>query len=97
MKTATTTAKSSSQAPVAKESSSSSTTQTTNEDSNTVISQFASAAKLYGQSDLSFMITAQSGSDYTIEVRQNNAASDSANLVGIYQYNATSGAVSKTF
>ncbi|WP_054726558.1 hypothetical protein [Paucilactobacillus hokkaidonensis] len=85
---------------VANNSSSSSTSSaatTTDTDSNSVVASFARAVGYYGKSGYTFNITGQSGSTYTIEVRQNNQAGDVANLIGIYQYNLSTGAVNKTF
>ncbi|KIS04162.1 hypothetical protein [Paucilactobacillus wasatchensis] len=76
-------------------SSGSSSTASSTADS--VIPNFAKAAGYYGKSGYQFDVTGQTGSTYTIEVRQNNQAGDVANLVGIYQYNSTTGGVTKTF
>ncbi|WP_010623201.1 hypothetical protein ABTQ33_10420 [Paucilactobacillus suebicus] len=91
-------ASSSTSGTVAANNASSSTASSTTSDStnNSVISKFASAIGLYGKSGYGFTIDSQSGSTYTIEVRQNNQANDVANLVGIYQYNSSTGAVTKT-
>lgn len=66
-------------------------------DTNSIIASFAQAAGYYGQSGYSFNITGQSGSTYTIEVRQDNSAGDVANLVGIYSYDSSTGSVSQTY
>lgn len=91
-------ASSSTSGTAAANNASSSTASSTTSDStnNSVISKFASAIGLYGKSGYGFTIDSQSGSTYTIEVRQNNQANDVANLVGIYQYNSSTGAVTKT-
>lgn len=79
-------------------SSAASSSATANSDeTNNIISNFAMASGYYGKSDYTFNITGQSGAIYTIEVRQNNQAGDVANLIGIYQYNPTTGVVNKTF
>lgn len=77
-------------------SQASSTSATSDENQNTVISKFASAVGFYGKSGYSFTIDSQSGQTYTIEVRHDNQDGSVANLVGIYQYNASTGAVNKT-
>lgn len=67
----------------------SSTATTTPTDQNTIIGNFAKAAGYYGSSNYSFMVTGQSGSDYTIEVRATDGDSQVQNLVGIFDYNAS--------
>lgn len=78
-------------------SASSSSSATNSNQTNSIVSSFAKAAGYYGKSGYMFNITGQSGSVYTVEVRQDNQAGDVANLIGIYQYNPTTGAVNKTF
>lgn len=90
-----TTSSTSSNSRAVTNSSSSTTTTTTDEDDNSVIAKFASAIGYYGKSGYGFTITSQSGQNYTIEVRQDNEAGDVANLIGIYHYNSSTGAVSK--
>ncbi|WP_137597722.1 hypothetical protein [Paucilactobacillus kaifaensis] len=76
---------------------SSSSVAANSDQSNSIVSSFAKAAGYYGKSGYMFNVTGQTGSVYTIEVRQNNDAGDVANLIGIYQYNPTTGSVNKTF
>lgn len=77
-------------------SSSSNSSSSATTDENSIISKFASAVGYYGKSGYSFTIDGQSGQTYTIEVRKDNQDGSVANLVGIYQYNASTGAVTKT-
>lgn len=69
------------------ESSSNSTSEVVPTNKMTVISNFAKAAGYYGSTKYSFMVTSESGSDYTIEVRAIDGDSQVQSLVGIFDYN----------
>lgn len=63
--------------------------------SDTIVQQFANKMGFDGTQGYQIMPTAQSGNTYTFEVRQKNSDNTVANLIGIYQYNGQTGAVTK--
>lgn len=62
--------------------------------SESVINAFASKEG-FNQSGYGISPVAKNGNVYRFEVRKNNADNTVANLVGIYEYNASTGAVTK--
>lgn len=99
-------ASSSAQSSQANSSSSSTTTSSSSSSSSAVNSAAASqtgmdvinafAAKMnFNQSSYGIIPEGKDGDVYTFEVRQNNDDNTVAHLIGIYQYNAATGAVTK--
>lgn len=99
-------ASSSAQSSQANSSSSSTTASSSSSSSSAVNSAAASqtgmdvinafAAKMnFNQSSYGIIPEGKDGDVYTFEVRQNNDDSTVAHLIGIYQYNAATGAVTK--
>ena len=99
-------ASSSAQSSQANSSSSSTTASSSSSSSSAVISAAASqtgmdvinafAAKMnFNQSSYGIIPEGKDGDVYTFEVRQNNDDNTVAHLIGIYQYNAATGAVTK--
>lgn len=99
-------ASSSAQSSQANSSSSSTTASSSSSSSSAVNSAAASqtgmdvinafAAKMnFNQSSYGIIPEGKDGDVYTFEVRQNNDDNTVAHLIGIYQYNATTGAVTK--
>lgn len=99
-------ASSSAQSSQANSSSSSTTASSSSSSSSTVNSAAASqtgmdvinafAAKMnFNQSSYGIIPEGKDGDVYTFEVRQNNDDNTVAHLIGIYQYNAATGAVTK--
>ncbi|MGN1280258.1 MAG: hypothetical protein ACI4T4_06165 [Limosilactobacillus sp.] len=94
----TSTTKSSASSAITKNSSQSSTAanETVNsQTSDQVVTQFANKMGFVGSKGYEIIPTAKNGSVYRFEVRQNNQDNTVANMVGIYQYNSQSGAVTK--
>lgn len=101
-----TSASSSAQSSQANSSSSSTTASSSSSSSSAVNSAAASqtgmdvinafAAKMnFNQSSYGIIPEGKDGDVYTFEVRQNNDDNTVAHLIGIYQYNAATGAVTK--
>lgn len=92
----TTSASSSSAASTSTSSSSSSVANATaaSSTSESVISQFASKMG-FSQQGYGIIPVSQNGNVYRFEVRQSNADNTVANLIGIYDYNADTGAVTQ--
>jgi len=92
----TTSASSSSAASTSTSSSSSSVANATaaSSTSESVISQFASKMG-FSQQGYGIIPVSQNGNVYWFEVRQSNADNTVANLIGIYDYNADTGAVTQ--
>ncbi len=65
-----------------------------NSTSESVISQFASKMG-FSQQGYGIIPVSQNGDVYRFEVRQSNADNTVANLIGIYDYNADTGAVTQ--
>lgn len=85
---------------VAKSSSSSSQQRIANQDasdktSNSVVEAFANKMGFTGEKGYSIIPTSANGNVYKLEVRQNNSDNTVSNMVGIYQYNSQTGAVTK--
>lgn len=79
-------------------SQSSSTAANANVDSQTsdqVVTQFANKMGFVGSKGYEIIPTAKNGNVYRFEVRQNNQDNTVASMIGIYQYNSQSGAVTK--
>lgn len=78
--------------------SSSTTAANANVDSQTsdqVVTQFANKMGFAGSKGYEIIPTAKNGSVYRFEVRQNNQDNTVASMIGIYQYNSQTGAVTK--
>lgn len=91
---------SSASSAVAKKSSSQSSTTAANanvdsQTSDQVVTQFANKMGFVGNKGYEIIPTAKNGSVYRFEVRQNNQDNTVANMIGIYQYNSQTGAVTK--
>lgn len=63
--------------------------------SDNVVRQFANKMGFSGSQGYQIMPTGKTGNVYKFEVRQNNSDNTVANLIGIYQYNSQTGAVTK--
>ena len=63
--------------------------------SGNVVQQFANKMGFSGSQGYQIMPTGKTGNVYKFEVRQNNSDNTVANLIGIYQYNSQTGAVTK--
>ncbi|MQB90729.1 hypothetical protein [Limosilactobacillus reuteri] len=63
--------------------------------SDNVVQQFANKMGFSGSQGYQIMPTGKTGNVYKFEVRQNNSDNTVANLIGIYQYNSQTGAVTK--
>ncbi|GGI63935.1 hypothetical protein [Limosilactobacillus caviae] len=63
--------------------------------SSDVVQQFANKMGFSGSQGYQIMPTGKTGNVYKFEVRQNNSDNTVANLIGIYQYNSQTGAVTK--
>lgn len=63
--------------------------------SDSVITSFANKMGFDGSKGYAITPTAVNGHVYKLEVRQNNGDNTVANLIGIYQYNSQTGAVTK--
>ncbi|MGM9891566.1 hypothetical protein [Limosilactobacillus sp.] len=77
-------------------SNSNSSSQTTSDQTNDdVVVEFANKMGFSGDKGYQIIQTDKSGNTYKFEVRRSNSDNTVANLVGIYQYNTQSGAVTK--
>ena len=96
---ATSTSRSSATSTVAKNSSSQSSTaanaKVDSQTSDQVVTQFANKMGFVGNKGYEIIPTAKNGSVYRFEVRQNNQDNTVASMIGIYQYNSQTGAVTK--
>ena len=63
--------------------------------SDNVVQQFANKMGFSGSQGYQIMPTGKTGNVYKFEVRQNNSDNTVANLIGIYQYNSQTVAVTK--
>lgn len=63
--------------------------------SDNVVQQFANKMGFSGSQGYQIMPTSKTGNVYKFEVRQNNSDNTVASLIGIYQYNSQTGAVTK--
>ena len=63
--------------------------------SDNVVQQFANKMGFSGSQGYQIMPTGKTGNVYKFEVRQNNSDNTVASLIGIYQYNSQTGAVTK--
>lgn len=91
-------ASSSSSQAISKSSSSksNSSSQTTSDQTNDdVVVEFANKMGFSGEKGYQIIQTGKSGNTYKFEVRRNNNDNTVSNMVGIYQYNTQSGAVTK--
>lgn len=84
----------SSSAAVSSSSSSAANSQAASQTGMDVIDAFA-AKMSFNQSSYGIIPEGKDGDVYTFEVRQNNDDNTVAHLIGIYQYNAVTGAVNK--
>ena len=93
------TSRSSATSMVAKNSSSQSSTaanaKVDSQTSDQVVTQFANKMGFVGNKGYEIIPTAKNGSVYRFEVRQNNQDNTVASMIGIYQYNSQTGAVTK--
>ena len=93
------TSRSSATSTVAKNSSSQSSTAANatvdSQTSDQVVTQFANKMGFIGNKGYEIIPTAKNGSVYRFEVRQNNQDNTVASMIGIYQYNSQTGAVTK--
>lgn len=93
------TSRSSATSTVAKNSSSQSSTAANatvdSQTSDQVVTQFANKMGFVGNKGYEIIPTAKNGSVYRFEVRQNNQDNTVASMIGIYQYNSQTGAVTK--
>ena len=93
------TSRSSATSMVAKNSSSQSSTaanaKVDSQTSDQVVTQFANKMGFIGNKGYEIIPTAKNGSVYRFEVRQNNQDNTVASMIGIYQYNSQTGAVTK--
>lgn len=65
------------------------------ETSSDVVNRFANKLGFDGAKGYEIIPTAKNGNIYRFEVRRNNQDNSVANMVGIYQYNSQTGAVTK--
>lgn len=63
--------------------------------SDQVVDQFANKMGFTGEKGYEIIPTAKNGNLYRFEVRQNNQDNTVASMIGIYQYNGQTGAVTK--
>ncbi|WP_076459149.1 hypothetical protein [Limosilactobacillus caccae] len=63
--------------------------------SDSVVTAFANKMGFSGAQGYQIMPTGKTGNVYKFEVRQNNSDNTVASLIGIYQYNSQTGAVTK--
>lgn len=92
--TSTSTSNSTSASSAAGSSSSAANSQAASQTGMDVIDAFA-AKMSFNQSSYGIIPEGKDGDVYTFEVRQNNDDNTVAHLIGIYQYNAVTGAVEK--
>lgn len=78
------------------QSSSAANQAASDETSDNVVQQFANKMGFSGSQGYQIMPTGKTGNVYKFEVRQNNSDNTVANLIGIYQYNSQTGAVTKS-
>ena len=69
--------------------------QASDKTSDSVVEAFANKMGFTGEKGYSIIPTSANGSVYKLEVRQNNSDNTVASLIGIYQYNSQTGAVTK--
>ncbi|WP_251575503.1 hypothetical protein [Limosilactobacillus agrestimuris] len=69
--------------------------QASDKTSDRVVEAFANKMGFTGEKGYSIIPTSASGNIYKLEVRQNNSDNTVSNMVGIYQYNSQTGAVTK--
>ncbi len=92
--TSTSTSNSTTASSAASSSSSAANSQAASQTGMDVIDAFA-AKMSFNQSSYGIIPEGKDGDVYTFEVRQNNDDNTVAHLIGIYQYNAVTGAVEK--
>lgn len=63
--------------------------------SDSVVEAFANKMGFTGEKGYSIIPTSANGNVYKLEVRQNNSDNTVSNMIGIYQYNSQTGAVTK--
>ncbi|MCC4328596.1 hypothetical protein LMB58_04710 [Limosilactobacillus reuteri] len=86
---------SSSTSSATQQSSSAANQAASNATSDNVVQQFANKMGFSGSQGYQIMPTGKDGNVYKFEVRQNNSDNTVASLIGIYQYNSQTGAVTK--
>lgn len=87
---------STSQAATKSSSSKNATSQSSSDQTNDdVVAEFANKMGFSGEKGYQIIQTGKSGNTYKFEVRRNNNDNTVSNMVGIYQYNTQSGAVTK--
>lgn len=69
--------------------------QASDKTSDSVVEAFANKMGFTGEKGYSITPTSANGSVYKLEVRQNNSDNTVSNMIGIYQYNSQTGAVTK--
>ena len=69
--------------------------QASDKTSDSVVEAFANKMGFTGEKGYSIIPTSANGSVYKLEVRQNNSDNTVSNMIGIYQYNSQTGAVTK--
>ena len=69
--------------------------QASDKTSDSVVEAFANKMGFTGEKGYSIITTSANGSVYKLEVRQNNSDNTVSNMIGIYQYNSQTGAVTK--
>ena len=69
--------------------------QASDKTSDSVVEAFANKMGFTGEKGYSIIPTSANGSVYKLEVRQNNSDNTVSNMIGIYQYNRQTGAVTK--
>lgn len=69
--------------------------QVSDKTSDSVVEAFANKMGFTGEKGYSIIPTSANGSVYKLEVRQNNSDNTVSNMIGIYQYNSQTGAVTK--
>lgn len=63
--------------------------------SDSVVEAFANKMGFTGEKGYSIIPTSANGNVYKLEVRQNNSDNTVSNMIGVYQYNSQTGAVTK--
>lgn len=86
---------SSSSSSIANSKSSSTSQSSTDQTNDDVVVAFANKMGFSGDKGYQIVQTGKSGNTYKFEVRRSNGDNTVANLVGIYQYNNQTGAVTK--
>ena len=69
--------------------------QASDKTSDSVVEAFANKMGFTGEKGYSIIPTSANGSVYKLEVRQNNSDNTVSKMIGIYQYNSQTGAVTK--